>query len=183
MDGSSVCPAYFNMIIIKEKKIKIKIFAVVSRGEGDEAEREKIRITGNGVMACEGSLIEIRYDEILGEDGPAVNTLSFDTGDRSVVTLVREGAVSSVMTFSEKARYGGNYDAGFAAFEFTVAARRVSNTVSFENGGVLVLDYNTEIQGVAVQESRFRFDIVCDGEAYEKHVRKVKKTKKNSKST
>ena len=107
MDGSSVCPAYFNMIIMKEKKIKIKIFAVVSRGEGDEAEREKIRITGNGVMACEGSLIEIRYDEILGEDGPAVNTLSFDTGDRSVVTLVREGAVSSVMTFSEKARYGG----------------------------------------------------------------------------
>ena len=164
---------------MKEKKIKIKIFAVVSRGEGDEAEREKIRITGNGVMTCEGNRIEIRYDEILGEDGPAVNTLSFDTGDRSVVTLVREGAVSSVMTFSEKARYG---DAGFAAFEFTVAARRVSNTVSFEKGGVLVLDYNTEIQGVPVQESRFRFDIVCDGEAYEKHVRKVKKTKKISKT-
>ena len=64
---------------MKEKKIKIKIFAVVSRGEGDEAEREKIRITGNGVMTCEGNRIEIRYDEILGEDGPAVNTLSSST--------------------------------------------------------------------------------------------------------
>ena len=170
---------------MKEKKIKIKIFAVVSRGEGDEAEREKIRITGNGVMTCEGNRIEIRYDEILGEDGPAVNTLSFDTGDRSVVTLVRVGAVSSVMTFSEKARYGGNYDAGFAAFEFTVAARRVSNTVSFEKGGVLVLDYNTEIQGVPVQESRFRFDIVCDGEAYidgfPNHPFQVKKDKEMEK--
>ena len=48
---------------------------------------------------------------------------------------------------------------GFAAFDFTVATRGISNKLNFEKGGVLLLDYNTELQGVAVQESRFRFDI------------------------
>jgi len=168
MSGKSVRPADF-IIVMKEKKVKIKISAAISRGEGKDAERETIRVTGDGVMTCHGNRIELRYDEILGDDAPALSTLSFDTADCGVITLVREGAVSSVMTFSEKARYSGNYDAGFAVFEFTVVARRVSNTVSFENGGVIILDYSTEIQGVAVQASRFRFDIACDGDAYEKH--------------
>ena len=164
---------------MKEKKVKIKIFAVVARGEGADAERENIRITGDGVMRVSGSRIEIQYEEILGENGPSLNTISFETDDCGVVTLVREGdAVCAVMTFSEKARFSGSYDTGFAAFDFTVAARRVSNTVTFERGGVILLDYSTEIQGVAVQTSRFRFDIVCDGEAHEKCVGKVKKIKK-----
>ena len=111
--------------------------------------------------------VENGWYEIMGEDGPAVNTLSFDTSDCGVVTLIREGVVSSVMTFSERERYSGNYNAGFAVFEFTVATKRVLNTVTFEKGGRLVLDYNTEIQGVAVQSSRFQFDIFCDGHAFE----------------
>ena len=150
-----------------KRKVKIKIFAVVSRGEGDEKDRDHIRITGDGLMTYDKGRIEIRYDEIMGEDGPAVNTLSFDTSDCGVVTLIREGVVSSVMTFSERERYSGNYNAGFAVFEFTVATKHVLNTVTFEKGGRLVLDYNTEIQGVAVQSSRFQFDIFCDGHAFE----------------
>ena len=37
----------------------------------------------------------------------------------------------------------------------------IANKVTFEKGGVLRLDYTTEIQGVALQTSRFRFDITC----------------------
>ena len=143
----------------QEKKVKIKIFAIVVRGEGEEAEKDNIRITSEGTMTFDGKRVEICYAETMDDAGIAQNTLSFDVKDPGIVTLVREGAVSCVMTFSENGRYGGLYDMGFAAFDFTVATRSISNKLSFEKGGVLLLDYNTELQGIAVQESRFRFDI------------------------
>ena len=142
-----------------EKKVKIKIFAVVVRGEGEDAEKDNIRITSEGTMSFDGNRVEICYDETMDDAGVAQNTLSFDVQEPGIVTLVREGAVSCVMTFSENGRYGGLYNMGFASFDFTVATKRISNKLTFEKGGVLLLDYNTELQGVAVQTSRFRFDI------------------------
>ena len=143
----------------QEKKVKIKIFAIVVRGEGEEAEKDNIRITSEGTMSFNGTRVEICYVETMDDAGIAHNTLSFDVNDPGIVTLVREGAVSCVMTFSENGRYGGLYNMGFASFDFTVATKRISNKLTFEKGGVLLLDYNTEIQSVAVQTSRFRFDI------------------------
>ena len=143
----------------QEKQVKIKIFAVVVRGEGEDAEKDNIRITSEGTMSFDGKSVEICYAETMDDAGIAQNTLSFDVKEPSIVTLVREGAVSCVMTFSENGRYGGLYNMGFASFDFTVATKRISNKVAFEKGGVLLLDYNTEIQGVAVQTSRFRFVI------------------------
>ena len=144
-----------------EKNVKIKIFAIVMRGEEDDVEKDNIRITCDGVMHFDGERIEIVYDEIMGEDGIAHNTLSFLASEPEVVTLAREGAMSCVMTFSENCRYRGNYNMGFLSFDFTVATKRVENNVSFEKGGVLILDYNTEIQGVSMQNSRFRFTITA----------------------
>lgn len=143
----------------QEKQVKLKIFASIVSGEGEDAEKDNVRITSIGTMSFDGNRIEIAYEETMGENGMAFNTLSFDIREPDIVTLVREGAVSCVMTFSENGRYGGLYDMGFAAFDFTVATRNISNKLNFEKGGVLLLDYNTEIQGVAVQTSRFRFDI------------------------
>lgn len=143
------------------KKIRISILAAIVRGEGEEQEKDNVKITGDGVMTLENGRIEIRYDEIMGEDGRAENILSFAVEDKNVITLVRDGAISSVMTFSENVRYGGNYNLGFAEFDFTVATRHVSNTVTFESGGLIFLDYSTEIQGVAVQSAKFRFEISC----------------------
>ena len=140
----------------EEKKVKIKIFAIVIRGEeGDEnPEKDNIRITSEGVMSFDGKRIEI-----MGEDGKAQNILSFDADEPNMVTLERSGAVSCIMTFSENGRYGGLYNMGFASFDFTVSTKRISNKLTFEKGGILLLDYGTEIQNVAVQTSRFRFDI------------------------
>lgn len=143
----------------EEKKVKIKIFAAVVRGEGEDAEKDNIRITGEGMMSFDGKRVEICYDEIMGEDGVAQNTISFDPHEPNMVTLVREGAVSCVMTFSENGRYGGLYHMGFASFDFTVGTKHIENRLTFEKGGILLLDYNTEIQSVPVQTSRFRFDI------------------------
>ena len=143
----------------KEKQVKLKIFANIVRGEGEEAEKDNVRINSFGVMSFNGKRVEISYEETMGENGIAYNTLSYDVRDPNIVTLVREGAVSCVMTFSENGRYGGLYNLGFASFDFTVATKNISNRLSFEKGGILLLDYNTEIQGVAVQSSRFRFDI------------------------
>ena len=143
----------------KEQQVKLKIFANIVRGEGEDAEKDNVRITSIGTMTFDESRIEISYEESMGENGMAYNILSFDVNEPGIVTLVREGAVSCVMTFSENGRYGGLYDMGFAAFDFTVATKSITNKIKFEKGGVLLLDYNTEIQGVAVQESRFRFDI------------------------
>ena len=104
----------------KEKQVKIKIFAVVVRGEGEDADKDNIRITSEGTMSFDGKRVEICYVEMMGEEGAAHNTLSFDVTEPNIVTLVREGAVSCVMTFSENGRYGGLYNMGFASFDFTV---------------------------------------------------------------
>ena len=145
----------------QEKKVKIKIFAIVINGEeGDEKpERDNIRITAEGVMSYDGKRVEICYDEIMGEDGKAKNILSFDPSEPNIVTLDRSGAVKCVMTFSENGRYGTLYHMGFAAFDLTIATQRICNKITFEKGGTLLLDYGTEIQNVSVQTSRFRFDI------------------------
>ncbi|MBQ8497365.1 MAG: DUF1934 domain-containing protein [Clostridia bacterium] len=145
----------------EEKKVKIKIFAIVIRGEeGDQnPEKDNIRITSEGIMTFDGKRVEICYDEIMDEEGHEQNILSFDVNEPNMVTLERNGPVSCIMTFSENGRYGGLYHMGFAAFDFTVVTKRISNKVGFEKGGVLLLDYGTEIQNVSVQTSRFRFDI------------------------
>ncbi len=145
----------------QEKKVKIKIFAIIIRGEDgdDEPEKDNLRITSEGTMTFDGKRIEIHYDEIMGEDGPAKNILSFDVSEPNIVTLERSGVVSCIMTFSENGRYGGLYNMGFASFDFTVSTTRISNKIGFEKGGVFLVDYGTEIQNVSVQTSRFRFDI------------------------
>ena len=129
------------------------------RGEEDDVEKDNIRITCDGVMRCDGERLEIVYEESMGEEGTAINTLSFLVKEPNVVTLTRDGNASCVMTYSENCRYRGTYHMGFLSFDFTVATKRVENDVCFENGGVLLLDYNTEIQGVSMQNSRFRFTI------------------------
>ncbi len=145
----------------KEKKVKIKIFAIViNTEEGDEKpEKESVHITSEGVMSFDGKRVEIRYDEILGDEGRSKNILSFDPKEPDIVTLDRSGAVSCVMTFSENGRYGTVYHLGFAAFDLMIATKRISNQITFERGGTLLLDYGTEIQNISVQLSRFRFDI------------------------
>ncbi len=162
MSGSGRLPSdtIFSMTQ-NEKNVKIKIFAVVMRGEEDDIEKDNIRITCDGVMRFDGERVEIEYEEAMGEDGVALNTLSFLVSDPSVVTLSRTGAVSCVMTFSENCRYRGTYDMIMLSFDFTVATKRVENKLSFEKGGTLILDYNTEIQGVSMQNSRFRFTITA----------------------
>lgn len=160
-DGRKNRPFGLLFVMTEEKNVKIKIFAIVVRGEEEDAEKDNIRMTSDGVMAIKDGRVEISYEELMGEEGYAENVLSFALDEPGVVTLVREGSVSAVMTFSEKGRYKCKYDVGFADFEMTVATKSVSNKVTFEKGGVLLLDYNTEIQGVAVQSSRFRFNISC----------------------
>ncbi|MBQ9748635.1 MAG: DUF1934 domain-containing protein [Clostridia bacterium] len=144
-----------------EKNVKVKIFAVLVRGEDDEVERDNVRIACEGVMRLEDGRVEIVYEETLGEEGTAINTLSFSVEEPNVVTLARDGAASCVMTFSENCRYRGTYHMGYLSFDFTVATRRVENSVRFDKGGVLILDYNTEMQGVSIQNSKFRFTITA----------------------
>ncbi len=142
-----------------KKNIKIRIFGTMERGEGDDPEKESVKIEGDGVMALDGERLTVCYDEFMDENEHVKCTISFDVGEPSVVTLVREGAVHAVLTFSEQARYSGKYDLGFAEMQVTVSARRVANGVTFDHGGTLFLDYSTEVQGVALQTARFRFEI------------------------
>ncbi len=160
--GAGDCPpTRFFLMNTNEKQVKLKIFAIVMRGEDDDVEKDNIRITCDGIMRHDGERITIEYEEAMGEEGIAFNTLSFLAKEPEVVTLDRTGAVSCVMTFSEKCRYRGTYDMGFLSFDFTVATKRVENRISYEKGGILILDYNTEIQGVSMQNSRFRFTITA----------------------
>ena len=51
----------------QEKQVKLKIFANIVRGEGEDAEKDNVRINSLGVMSFDGKRIEIAYDETMDE--------------------------------------------------------------------------------------------------------------------
>ena len=76
-DNYFLAEVYFP--VKQEKQVKLKIFANVVRGEGEDADKENIRITSVGTMTFDDNRIEISYEEAMGENGMAYNILSFES--------------------------------------------------------------------------------------------------------
>ena len=74
-------PSIRLLFAMNEKNVKIKLFAAIMRGEGDDVEKDNIRLTSEGVMRLEGDRLEISYEELMGEDGYVENVLSFSPSE------------------------------------------------------------------------------------------------------
>ena len=112
-----------------------------------------------GILTEEDGRIEFSYEEseITGMEG-STTAISFSKDNPSLVSMVREGSVSTALVFEQGKRHRCAYNTPYMPFEISVHTRRVSNTL-LENG-VLELDYIIEIRGAKAERTKFRMELL-----------------------
>ena len=135
------------------KQIRLKIKSIQRDPEGDELD---INIACDGTMEMRGGRIYIKYEEDISGEGDIVeNTMSFDTGERDVISLSRIGDAKMSCVFERGKRYPCNYELPFGAFELVVSAKCVDNSVDYEKGGEVYLKYAMESRGIVIQNVKY----------------------------
>ena len=139
------------------KQIRLKIKSIQRDPEGDELD---INIACDGTMEMRGGRIYIKYEEDISGEGDIVeNTMSFDTGERDVISLSRIGDAKMSCVFERGKRYPCNYELPFGAFELVVSAKCVDNSVDYEKGGEVYLKYAMESRGIVIQKVKDRVTV------------------------
>ena len=139
------------------KQIRLKIKSIQRDPEGDELD---INIACDGTMEMRGGRIYIKYEEdSSGECDIVENTMSFDTGERDVISLSRIGDAKMSCVFERGKRYPCNYELPFGAFELVVSAKCVDNSVDYEKGGEVYLKYAMESRGIVIQNVKYRLTV------------------------
>lgn len=130
----------------------------ISEEDIKDAEPETLEIRSEGMLCRENGQIQYSYDETeaTGMAG-STTTVSFREDRPGLVTMLREGAVSTALVFEEGERHHCVYQTPFMPFEICVHTLKVDNRL--ERDGVLNLDYIIEIRGAQAERTKFRMEI------------------------
>lgn len=133
---------------------------VLSRHNGTEVEPETVHINTLGVMKQENGRAEISYEETeaTGMDG-STTTVSYLLDQPEVVSMIREGVVSTALVFEAGKRHHCMYRTPFMPFEVCVHTSKVVNRLS-EATKTLMLDYVIEIRGARAERTKFYMEIL-----------------------
>ena len=143
-----------------------EILENVIRSLGEPEEDDSIVIRTVGRMekrSLPGGYAEIsvRYEEENpdnpGESAETVVTLSSREPD--LVTITRNGPVTSMIVCEEGVRHVTAYRTPFGTLELAVLAKSVSSDVSYARGGTVSADYLVEFHGSDLQYSQLRVEI------------------------
>lgn len=152
---------------IRIKSVRYEVEASLFSEEGAEVrvqtnqdlEPETIEIHSVGSYSeCEGR-VELAYDEteVTGMEGSRT-AVSFAKENSGIVSMIREGAVSTVLVFEEGKRHHCIYNTPIMPFEVCVHTMKVENALTTE--GWLNLDYIVEIRGAQAERTKFRMEIL-----------------------
>ena len=103
--------------------------------------------------------IEISYDEgdTTGMEGSRT-AISFMTDDTGIVSMLREGAVSTALIFGKGKRHHCLYNTPYMPFQVCVHTLKVDNRLLSD--GILLLDYVVEIRGAQAERTRFTLELL-----------------------
>ena len=123
-----------------------------------EAEPERTQIKSHGLFKLEGNRAEISYEEteLTGMEGSRT-VISYDVGDKGIVTMMRTGAVSTALVFEKGKRHHCVYKTPYMPFEVCVRTLEVKNDI--EERGCMELDYIVEIRGARAERTKFSIRI------------------------
>ncbi|MBR2972121.1 MAG: DUF1934 domain-containing protein [Clostridia bacterium] len=116
-----------------------------------EGEPEINIFTTDGRLTPEPDGYTVRFTEV--QEGGEAHTKLLITEGR--VRLIKTGAISSEMVFSEGEDFNTLYRVGPYSFDMTVRTKRIRNSLS-EDGGELQLIYSMNVGG---QEKNVRMKI------------------------
>ncbi len=128
-------------------------------GEGTSLQPEVIEISTVGRYEEKDGRIELSYDEteVTGMDGSRT-AISFSKDSAGVVSMIREGAVSTVLVFEAGKRHHCVYNTPFMPFEVCVHTIKVENKLREDR--MLFLDYIVEIRGAQAERTKFQMEIL-----------------------
>ena len=124
-----------------------------------DLEPESIEINTVGVMKAENGRVEVSYDETeaTGMDG-STTALTYMENEKGVVSMIREGTVSTALVFESGKRHHCLYNTPYMPFEICVRTLKVDNRLA--DLGYIDLDYVVEIRGAKAERTKFRMEVL-----------------------
>ena len=124
-----------------------------------EATPEIVEINTRGVLKVENGRVEIGYDEAetTGMEGSST-VVTFTTDQKGIISMIREGTVSTALVFEEGKRHHCVYNTPFMPFQVCVHTLKVDNRLSDEK--YIDLDYIVEIRGAQAERTKFRLELL-----------------------
>ena len=120
------------------------------RSHGEEP--QVIELTTDGKLSRSGGVYAVSYVESeMTSMAGIVTTFQVEPG---CVRLIREGPMSSTMTFVAGEKTESLYDLGFGAMLLGVITRKVSADLN-DSGGTIYVDYDVEIEHVPVGSNTY----------------------------
>ena len=122
-------------------------------------EPEILDINTVGHYTDDGERISISYDEseATGMEG-STTTVTFLKNEPTVISMIREGMVSTTLVFETGKRHHCLYKTPFMPFEICVRTIKISNSIL--GVGALSLDYVVEIRGAQAERTKFSLQIL-----------------------
>ncbi len=118
---------------------------------------EDIEINTNGTLSLEDGRIELSYDEteLTGMDG-STTAISFSEDNPSLISMVREGSVSTALVFEQGKRHRCAYNTPYMPFELCVHTLKVDNKLSTDR--TIFIDYIIEIRGAKAERTKMEIN-------------------------
>ena len=125
----------------------------------ESPEPQILDINTVGTYVDDGERVSISYDEseATGMEG-STTTVTFLKAEPTIVSMMREGLVSTTLVFENDKRHHCLYKTPFMPFEICVRTINVSN--SLLGVGALSLDYVVEIRGAQAERTKFSMQIL-----------------------
>lgn len=142
------------------KEEELEALLSVFTGEAPDPEILEINSVGKlTVEDGEGGRTEIRYDEteVTGMSG-ATTSVSFVNNTPGIVSMIREGSVSTALVFEKGKRHHCIYNTPIMPFEVCVHTLQVDNRLMED--GTLDLDYIVEIRGAQAERTQFHLQLL-----------------------
>lgn len=156
---------------IKKRFAKAKIISRVTQfeengtasftdTEGASDTADCTTLTTDCTIADKGGRIEIEYDEseITGMAGSKTKVF-FDKATPTLISILREGSVSTVLVFEEGRRHLCVYETPYFPIELCVNTLSLDNKLSYE-GGHFTAEYLVEMNGMLAEKTHITLTIL-----------------------
>ncbi len=135
----------------------------LSEFDPSECDSEAIELSTEGLLTFDERRVELSYEEsdLTGMEGSRTS-VSFEPTQSGLVTMTRDGSVSTTLVFEQGRRHHCVYNTPIMPFEICVRTLKVENNVL--SNGTLKLDYIIEIRGAQAERTKFELQIVDNRE-------------------
>ena len=138
--------------------------STITGADGDvamavDSEADCTTLTTECTIADKGGKIEIEYNEseITGMEG-ATTKVVFDKKEPTLVSILREGSVSTALVFEEGKRHLCMYETPYFPIEMCINTITLENSLTFE-GGKMVAEYLVEMNGILAEKTHITLTV------------------------